>query len=706
MSDKIFGVFLFSFLTLHQNSKLMHMKRTITLSVLVLLSLSINAQNEDKSVNLGEITIKGAKAVNKVDGLTIYPTEAQKASSSNGYYILQKLSLPNIRIDEVAHSISAIDDRGAVQLRINNIIANKQEMLAIDPKTITKIDFIDNPGVRYGEDVAYVINIYTRRIDSGYTLGVDLTPTLTSLQGEGMVYGKWNSGKSEFSLSYDFFGQKLKGNEMRETADYSLTDGSVYTIERNDIETLRKGLEHSIELTYNLADSDIYVFQASLSESMGRNPGDYSIKEIIEGNDISSAMNKEKYRFHSPILDLYFFRQITPTQSITANSVGTFISTKADEYYDEGNPYQYDVKGKTLSALSEVIYENRLKPFTLSAGLNHRYKYTRNDYKGDASALTEMTQNKIYAFGEIKGALKKFRYSLGAGGSYIHYNQDVHNYDFWTFRPKVTIAYNIISGLQLRYSFQMQDRVSRIAMISDASIRTNSMEWTVGNPDLKPSRDTEHTFRFSYNNSRLQTFADCFFRHCNKPNMAHYTRTDDNRFVYTQINQKEIDVLHTTAYASYWILPEMLQISGQGGLQRCFNFGFDYTHCYTSWFYSGSMAAYLGDFTLMGNIDNGNRFLEGEYKGYNGSHASLKAFYGYKDWQFGLIWTNPLCNKYKQNRSELINRNLHKLTNQFSKDSANQVALNVSWRISHGNKHQAKGKTINLHDSDNGIMGR
>lgn len=188
--------------------------------------------------------------------------------------------------------------------------------------------------------------------------------------------------------------------------------------------------------------------------------------------------------------------------------------------------------------------------------------------------------------------------------------------------------------------------------------------------------------------------------------MAHYTRTDDNRFVYTQINQKEIDVLHTTAYASYWILPEMLQISGQGGLQRCFNFGFDYTHCYTSWFYSGSMAAYLGDFTLMGNIDNGNRFLEGEYKGYNGSHASLKAFYGYKDWQFGLIWTNPLCNKYKQNRSELINRNLHKLTNQFSKDSANQVALNVSWRISHGNKHQAKGKTINLHDSDNGIMGR
>ena len=43
-----------------------------------------------------------------------------------------------------------------------------------------------------------------------------------------------------------------------------------------------------------------------------------------------------------------------------------------------------------------------------------------------------------------------------------------------------------MNGMQLSYTFEMKDRASRIAMISDATIQTNCMEYTVGNPDLKP----------------------------------------------------------------------------------------------------------------------------------------------------------------------------------------------------------------------------
>lgn len=57
------------------------------------------------------------------------------------------------------------------------------------------------------------------------------------------------------------------------------------------------------------------------------------------------------------VLDLYFFRQLTSHQSITANAVGTYISTQSSSYYDEGSPYQYDVKGKTASLLSEMMTE-------------------------------------------------------------------------------------------------------------------------------------------------------------------------------------------------------------------------------------------------------------------------------------------------------------------------------------------------------------
>ncbi|WP_294719994.1 TonB-dependent receptor [Prevotella sp.] len=680
------------------------MKRFITFSLLLSTAAITFAQNVDKSITLDEVTVRASKVVNKPDGMVIYPTDSQRQASTNGYSFLEKLTLPNLRIDNINHTISAIDNRGGVQLRINGIIVDKPEMTALDPKDILRIDFIDKPGVRYGESLAYVINIITRRNDSGYSIGTDITSAITTIQGDGMAYGKWNKGKSEWSVSYDINGGKSKGSNILQTANYTLTDGSIYTIERNDVETLRKYISHNAKLTYNWADSTATVFQTSLSGALNKTPDNYSIKEIIDGNHSYKATSRDGSKDLSPVLDIYFFRQLTPKQSVTANAVGTFISTKTNSFYDEGTPYIYNVDGKSASLLSEMIYENRLKPFTLSAGLNYRYKHTRNDYTGDASARTKMNDNKLYAFGEIKGSIKQFQYSLGTGVSYIHYTQNEHTYNFWTYRPKLTLTYNPSNELQMSYTFQMQERTSRIAMTSDAAIRTNSMEWTVGNPDLKPSRDMEHRLLVSYNTNRLQSFIEGYYKQCRRPNMAHYERTDDNRFIYTQINQKEIDVLDITAYAGYWLLPEKLQVAANGGMYRCFNFGYDYTHCYTSWFYVGSITAYLGKFYLRGYIDNGTRFLEGESKGYNGAYSALQASYNLKNWQFSLTWANPLCSKYKSFENELLNRNLYKHSIGYSKDSGNCISLNIVWRLSRGRNHQSAEKRINLKDTDNGII--
>lgn len=680
------------------------MKRFITFSLLLSTAAITFAQNVDKSITLDEVTVRASKVVNKPDGMVIYPTDSQRQASTNGYSFLEKLTLPNLRVDNINHTISAIDNRGGVQLRINGIIVDKPEMTALDPKDILRIDFIDKPGVRYGESLAYVINIMTRRNDSGYSIGTDITSAITTIQGDGMVYGKWNKGKSEWSVSYDINGGKSKGSNILQNANYTLTDGSIYTIERNDVETLRKYISHNAKLTYNWADSTATVFQTSLSGALNKTPDNYSIKEIIDGNHSYKATSRDGSKDLSPVLDIYFFRQLTPKQSIIANAVGTFISTKTNSFYDEGTPYIYNVDGKSASLLSEMIYENRLKPFTLSAGLNYRYKHTRNDYTGDATARTRMNDNKLYAFGEIKGSIKQFQYSLGTGVSYIHYTQNEHTYNFWTYRPKLTLTYNPSNELQMSYTFQMQERTSRIAMTSDAAIRTNSMEWTVGNPDLKPSRDMEHRLLVSYNTSRLQSFIEGYYKQCRRPNMAHYERTDDNRFIYTQINQKEIDVLDITAYAGYWLLPEKLQVAANGGMFRCFNFGYDYTHCYTSWFYVGSITAYLGKFYLREYIDNGTRFLEGESKGYNGAYSALQASYNLKNWQFSLTWANPLCSNYKSFENELLNSNLYKHSIGYSKDSGNCISLNIVWRLNRGRNHQSAEKRINLKDTDNGIM--
>lgn len=57
-------------------------------------AFSAYAQNVDKTITLDEVTVKAAKVVNKSDGMLIYPTDAQKQASNNGYSILENSHLP------------------------------------------------------------------------------------------------------------------------------------------------------------------------------------------------------------------------------------------------------------------------------------------------------------------------------------------------------------------------------------------------------------------------------------------------------------------------------------------------------------------------------------------------------------------------------------------------------------------------------------
>lgn len=324
---------------------------------LLLLTLPALAQEVEPTVELGEVEVKADRIIKKTDGMLLYPSEQQKTSSRSGYSLLQQLTLPNIRVDEVGHTISAIDQRGSVQIRINGIIVDKAEMLSLDPKSIRKIDFIDNPGVRYGDGIAYVIDITTRRADNGYTLGTSLTQALTTRDGDYTVYGKWNTGKSELSLNYSFGYRDFKGIRTEETAHYHLNDGSIYTIQRNDLASRNQSLNNQLKLTYNLADSTRYVFQASLSGDFSHVPNNFNQKQIVDGEQTYTALEQQQSRSGSPVLDLYYFQQFTPRQSLTLNAVGTYIGTRSSDSYDEGSPYRYDVDGRTYSLLSEAIYE-------------------------------------------------------------------------------------------------------------------------------------------------------------------------------------------------------------------------------------------------------------------------------------------------------------------------------------------------------------
>jgi hypothetical protein len=679
------------------------MKRTLILLFFAISSMVMMAQT-DKEVNLGEVVVNGARVINKVDGQQIYPTAQQKEKSTSGYSLLNKLALPNIRIDETMHTITSTNNLGDVQVRINDIVASKADLLALDMKAIEHIDYIKNPGVRYGQDIAFVINIVTKRAVSGYVVGTDLTQNLTARSGYYDAYGRWNRGKNEFSLDYNFGYHDFNGVRDESVYNYLLEDNTIYTKTVTDTYHQYKGHSHDIQLRYNRADSDRYVLQMTLSGDIERAPSNRTEQNIFLNGDTYNAMKKEKDNTSSPVLDLYYYAKLGNHQSFTANAVGTYIYSDYSYYYDEmGKNYQYGAKGDSYSLTSEDIYENQLKPFTFSAGLRYLQKYLSNEYCGDVNTATSERTSDLYVFAQIKGHLAKLNYVVGAGMSRLYYRQATDSYSYWLAHPKLTLSYPLFGGIHVKYDFGISQHPPRPEYLSNVSVRTDEMKINAGNPNLKPNRRTEHQFIISYQNKRLNTSIETFYRINSHPSMMDITRTADG-FIFKRTNQKACNLLYFQNNTSYDLIPDKLTATVTGGMYRCFNYGDTYEHLYTSYNGSVQLMAYLGNFTLQAYADNGYRWLEGENKGHQGGAYYLTATYKLGDMDISLYWQHCLQNNPLTSSAELLNHYITSTYTSYNKDFGNMLTLNFTWHLSHGRKYADIKRELNNKDKDTGIL--
>ena len=671
------------------------MKRLFFLPLLATM-IAVHAQDIKEGETLQEVTVKGSKVVQRVDGQTIYPTRQQLESSTNGYSLLSKLTLPHLRIDPVMHTITALSNLGNVQVRINGIMASKEDLLALDMKAVQHIDYIDNPGVRYGEGIAYVVNIIVKKPVSGYDIGADLTNTLTAVNGDETFYGKFNYGKSEFGVNYSLDYQNFKGTGYEEQATYELESGEKRSILRQQLDGQNKSLNHNIQLTYSLSDSN-YVFQSKLSASRDIQPHRLWSK-------FDSFEDRSSSRTSSPALDLYFHRDFKRHQSLTANAVATYIKTDSHAEHNEGGNYAYNVTGKTYSLWTEAVYENRLKPFTLSLGAQYGQKYINNVYSGDANADNAMRSSTLYFFGQLKGRLGKLGYMGGLGVSTRYYRQAEWNDRFLLFRPKLTVAYPLARNLRAKYDFEVSQHVSQIALVSDVSVKQNAMETLVGNPEITPNRVTSHDLRLTYSTPRIMSEIQGYWRLNANCNMEKYTRKDGH-FFQTQTNAgNECSFFFIQSYNRWEAIPEHLSITLYGGIYRFYNFTDNYRHTYTAFNGGASVEAYLGRWTLTAYADNGWNFMEGEHRGHQAPAWYLTASYQLKNITLSLYAQHPFCARPLTNKTEVLSRYIHKDITQHSRDFGNMLTLNITWHLSSGRKYRDIQRTMNHRDTETGIL--
>lgn len=124
------------------------------------------------SIALNDITVTASPIIHKIDRDVILPSTAQLKASISGISLLQNLMLPRVIIDQVNNVIKT-SDGSEIQLRINGVIVSYSEVLALMPQDIIRVEFHDNPGLRYG-DVAAVLDFITRRKSSGGSLNAEV----------------------------------------------------------------------------------------------------------------------------------------------------------------------------------------------------------------------------------------------------------------------------------------------------------------------------------------------------------------------------------------------------------------------------------------------------------------------------------------------------------------------------------------------------
>ena len=689
------------------------MQKMKSILIFVLLTMwaspELKAQTDapNDSVQLEEVVVRGARVVNRTDGKLIFPSEEMTKSAPSGYNLLKMLPLPNVKVDDINESITAANSLiGAVQVRINDVEASTADIQSLQPREVEKVEFIDRPGVRYGEGVGIVINIITRKVTSGYVIGASGTLVPKADMVKGNAFTKINSGKNELSLNYSGYYRHSNGINTVEQADYLMEDNTYNKVERNTNDIINRNTMHDIQARYSMINADGTAFLTTLSTSIDNNPRDFKKTDVAysDGRNTTEIIDNSEKTI-SPLLDLYFKTNIGKNQSLIANATGAY--THIDYAYmftSDKTSFGYNTLGKKWSFNSEAIYENHMKPFTLSAGLRYAQKYIDNDYSGDAVFVSQIHSSNIYAFSQIQGSLWKISYMVGFGLSREYYRQGETTYDRVWLRSKLNLSMPISKSLRLNYTLTSSPASSKLQNMSGMSIITNEMEYSVGNPDLIMERRDDHTLTLSYQSPRLYTQLMSFYRHNDHPAMQHVRRTEDGHFAKTFLEGRRIDMLMLQSYTNCDIIPQHLNAYLSAEMLNIWNDGQDYSHRLTSFNFNVGLTAWLGNWTIMAAMDNGFHFMENEYESRNIFSDYVSISYKLKNLTASLFCQNLFKSNGKIEEVENHNHLAHKLLVVRNRDTSNAIGIKLTWTLSKGRKFKGiERDTDSLKDKETGV---
>lgn len=690
-----------------------------TENILVVLNKSLDmgdVQLQEDAVSLEEVTVSASNVLQRVDRQIILPNESQLKRSFGAYDLLDNLGIARLQVDKFSNSMS-ISGGGAVQTRVNGIKVTDKELAAIRAKDILRVEFIEDPGKRYGdEELGAVINIILRQRETGGVVNFQFSDSPHTLWGENFVAAKFNYKNSEWGL--DFFNKNGRYHSRVESHEtFNLGNRVVDRIKAGvEDESTTLNLINNLNLTYNLTKPDKYVFNAIFRNSINNVPYQNELNKMW-------AVGSEEYIFsnshthstsYSPALDLYFQYTLPHRQSLQLNVTGTLIQTTNNRKYREYKTADAPladiatlVDGNKHSIIGEAIYEKDFKRVKLNGGARHYQMRTENEYRGSNPTTSEMDQAQTAAFLEVQGKVKDFSYAGSVGMTRAWFKEGNESHTYYTFTPTVRLSYNLNKWGFLRYRFNISPAIPSLSSLTDVEQAIDTIQIVRGNPLL--STYQQFTNSLSYSFSRKKFNANLSMRHQYYDNpIMESIFVENGKLILMDENQKSYQSLNGELMigvngATLWGLQDFVTLYASVGWTRTWSEGLNYNHTYNDFYYSIMAQLQYKGFSLGGQFRKMQNYLMGETIKKSENQTVLMAMYTKQNFQAGLGMMFPFTNNYKVGK-ERISRIAPFRSETFVRETGQMLVLRVGYTFEFGRKHKGGDKRLNNSDTDSGII--
>lgn len=680
-------------------TELRGLSQSVNLGILVM---------KEKSEALDEVTVTAVNVVNKSDRKLVFPNQQQLAASTNGVNLLKMLQLPLLDVNLMNNTVS-LTTREKLQIQINGVKVTEQELMAVQPQDIIRIEYIENPGLRY-ENAGAVLNYVILRHESGGSVSSNLLQSPYKGVGNYNISSKFNYKKSEFGINY--MGMIRHFDDVwREREERFLFEDGQELIKREIPEPgTSRNDTHQLFLNYNIQFNENDYFNITAGyyrRSFGENyysllTNSWHPDQMMRMADFS---NNESDR---PWLDGYWSHSFKNKQSLILNVVGTYIKSNNNRIYQELTEGRKNTdilsltKGNKYSLIGEAIYEKAWETGRLSGGVKHTQASVDNQYSGTVAYSNKMIEANTYVYLQYAGKVKKLDYMLGVGVYRSWLKQEgVEKYETYTFRPAITLSYVPMSKFYIRLKGSIENYSPSLADISLVDQYIDSLQIQRGNPNLKPY----DYYKFSLNSEFqfAKSSLSLWGMYMNFPDaIMEETFWEGDKLIRTNRNQKHLHQLMGSLTFKVRLFRDIINLSLTGGGNYFVSEGHSYTHKYTNWYYRVSLFANYKQWTLLYEQYSTFNTFWGEQMngGENGQDILLN--YKYKDWVFGAGISNP----FLAAKHEVRNYNQYASFRKISsiEDASQLFFIQFSWNFNFGRKHNSSQKNLNNSDTDAGIM--